>query len=143
MRPKPRQNPPKLEKIPANRAERVDAVFVMLLRAASEDQVRQIATTEWGVPEEEAALLIVLANERFQKVTQLARDVENGKAVLQLMDLYGRSLKDEDYGQALTARRQLSALLGLAGQSTAAPKASAPDPLADDIDRLERELGVS
>lgn len=143
MRRKPRQNPPKLEKIPVNRAERVDAVFLMLLRAATEDQVRAIATAEWGVPEEEAALLIVLANERFQKVAQLARDMETGKAVMQLMDLYGRSLKGEDYGQALTARRQLSALLGLAGQSTAAPKTNAPDPLADDIDRLERELGVS
>jgi hypothetical protein len=128
-------------KIPETPAERAAAVLTMLVRGATDDQATE-AAREWGATPAEAAAYLAAAAARFQKIAQTVADVERGKALAQLLDLYARTVKNSDYARALQVRKEMSTLLGL---TAAAPKQAKPahDPLADEIERLEKELGVS
>lgn len=128
-------------KLPATPAERAEAVMTMLVRGATDEQATATAL-EWGATPAEAAGYLAGAAARFQKIAQTVADVERGKALAQLLDLYARTVKNSDYARALQVRKEMSTLLGL---TAAAPKQAKPahDPLADEIDRLEKELGVS
>ena len=128
-------------KIPATPAERAAAVLTMLVRGATEQQALA-AVLEWEATPAEAAGYVEQAHGVFRKLAQTSADVERGKAAAQLLDLYAKTYKNSDYQRALAVRKELSALLGIVAP---APKQAKPerDPLADEIDRLEKELGVS
>jgi hypothetical protein len=135
-------------KIPQTRAERADAVYTMLVKGATEDQVRSLVTGEWKATGEEAALLIVAAHDRFRQAAAIVEDVERGRLVVQLFDLYAKTLRNSDYQRALAVRRELSVALGLAGETKTKTKPKAEtqdqaDPLADEIAGLEKELGLN
>lgn len=128
-------------KIPETPAERAAGVLTMLVRGATEQQAVALAL-EWGAAPAEAVDYVEKARDTFRQLGETSPDVEKGKAVAQILDLYQRCYRNSDYQRALAARKELSALLGIVAAS---PKPAKPerDPLADEIERLERELGVS
>lgn len=128
-------------RIPSTPAERTEAVFTMLVRGATEEQTLA-AAAEWGATPEEAVGYHAAALARFRKLSDVLADVERGKALAQLLDLYARCIKNSDYARALAVRKEMSALLGI-GAPTAKPPKPAHDPLADEIEKLEKELNVS
>ncbi len=128
-------------KTPETPAERAAAVLTMLVRGATEQQTVALAL-EWGATPAEAVDYVEKARDTFRQLGQTSPDIERGKAVAQLLDLYQRCYRNSDYQRALAARKELSGLLGIVAASPKPAKAER-DPLADEIERLERELGVS
>ena len=128
-------------KVPETPTERAAAVLTMLVLGATEQQAAAVAL-EWGVTPAEAVGYLDEARETFRRLGQTSPDVERGKAVAQLLDLYQRCYRNSDYQRALAARKELSGLLGIVATSPKPAKAER-DPLADEIERLEKELGVS
>ena len=127
-------------KIPETPAERAAAVLTALVRGATEKQALAVAL-EWGATPPEAVGYVEQAHQAFRALARTDAEIERGKALAQLLDLYARTLKNSDYARALAVRKELSGLVGI----VAAPKPTKPerDPLADEIERLEKELGVS
>ena len=128
-------------KVPETPEARAAAVLTALTRGATEQQALALAV-EWGATPAEAAAHIEQAHAAFLALARTSADLERGKALAQLLDLYARTYRNSDYQRALAVRKELSAVLGIAAP---APKPAKPerDPLADEIDRLEKELGVS
>lgn len=128
-------------KIPETPAERAAAVLTMLVRGATEQQAVALAL-EWGATPAEAVDYVEQAHGTFLCLAKTSSDLERGKAVAQLLDLYQRCYRTSDYQRALAVRKELSGLLGIVAASPKPAKAER-DPLAAEIERLEKELGVS
>lgn len=128
--------------VPQSRADRIEAVCLMFLRGATEEQVR-ILVAEWNVSEEETAILILSAQARFRKWAEIDSTMEKGKALGQLLDLYGRCLRNTDYARALATRKELNAVLGLTGEVKRKVRPAAEDPIAAEIAQLEEDLEIS
>lgn len=128
-------------KVPETPEARAAAVLTAIVRGATEQQAVGLAL-EWGATPAEAAGYVEQAHAAFLALARTSADVERGKALAQLLDLYARTYRNSDYQRALAVRKELSAVLGI---TAPAPKPAKPerDPLADEIGRLERELGVS
>lgn len=128
-------------KIPETPEARAAAILTALVRGATEQQAVALAL-EWGATPAEATGYVEQAHAAFLALARTSADLERGKALAQLLDLYAKTYRNSDYQRALAVRKEMSTLLGI---TAPAPKAAKPerDPLSDEIERLEKELGVS
>lgn len=128
-------------KVPETHAERVDAAVLLVVRGASVDAVRS-QLLEWAGAHDAAELALAEATERLRKAGETTLDVERGKAVRRLEDLFGRCLRNADYGRCLAIQKELHAVTGLTGTVRAPKLAADTSELDAEISRLESALGV-
>lgn len=87
---------------------------LLLMRVSRHDILRHVAEkTTWGIKERTIEYLISKANARFEAHAKTIRDLELGKAIAGLSDLYSRAHRVQDYKTCLAAQRELNELLGL------------------------------
>lgn len=93
--------------------ERVTAVFTLMVRGATRDEILRHAAKEWGLASRTVDDYVARATERLKAMAVVVRAEELGRARAQLHDLYGKNMKVQDYKAALSVRKDLSELLGL------------------------------
>jgi hypothetical protein len=120
---------------------RAAATMTAIVRGATEQQALALAIG-WGATPKEAVGYVEQAHAAFLALARTSGDLERGKALAQLLDLYAKTYRNSDYQRALAVRKEMSTLLGI-GAAPPKPAKVERDPLADEIDRLEKELGVS
>lgn len=111
--------------------ERVTAVFTLTVRGATRDEILRHAAKEWGLAPRTVDDYIARATDRLKALAVVVREEELGRARAQLHDLYGKSMKVQDYKGALQVRKDLSELLGLYAPRTTKLDASLATSTAD------------
>jgi hypothetical protein len=93
--------------------KRVNTLYKMLLSGADRAEIIQYGSENYEIGERAIDDLIAKANEAFEEASKHLREVEFGKALTRLNNLYARSLKVQDFKTALSVQREINALLGL------------------------------
>lgn len=126
---------------PQSHPARVDAAVVLLVRGASVDAVRA-QVDDWTGGGDPSTLVLAEATERLRKAGETALDIERGKAVRRLEDLYARCLRNSDYARCLAIQREIGRVTGLTGEVRAPRVPADTSALDEEIQRLESALGV-
>lgn len=93
--------------------ERVTAVYGLLVRGATREEILRHGSATWSLTERQVEDYLSRATKRLEALAHYVREEELGRARAQLHDLYGRNMKVQDYKSALAVRKDLSELLGL------------------------------
>lgn len=101
-----------------NKAEtehRITEIYkLLLIGLARHDILRFCAEkTQWGLQVRAIEYLIAKATARLQEQAKYIRDIQLGKAIARMDDLYSRTHRIQDYKTALAAQKELNELLGL------------------------------
>ena len=86
---------------------------VLLLTAGLSVERVEEECRKLGVSAEEASRIVSAGRHRITVAADYKLSEELGKAMMQLNDLYGRSIKGQDPKTALQARREMNRLLNL------------------------------
>lgn len=99
----------------AEREQRVGQIFALLIAGASRRTILQFTAekTTWNLSERSVDSLVAAATRQIMASAAFNRDLELGKAIAQLNDLYAKCHRVQDYKTCIAARKELSELLGL------------------------------
>lgn len=99
----------------AEQALRVTEIHrLLLMQVPRHDILRFVAEkTTWNIAKRSVEYLITKATRLIQQSASVDRELELGLAITQVKDLYGKSVRIQDYKGALSCRKELSELLGL------------------------------
>lgn len=125
------------------RDRRVNLIYDLLVLGTSRAQIIQYASEKaWNVTDRQIDHYIQRANQRFEEESKVHQAHELGKAVRRLNDLYQKTLKVQDYRQALANQRELNALLGLYAPSKSELKVSINIEILTRFEAIAKEAGI-
>lgn len=120
MRPKNKEKPaPKSDIIEMMR--RVNAVYDLILLGFSRGQIIEYGQTKqgWNVEDNTVDTYIRAAKDRYAEASAIVRNEQLGLAISRLNHLLQKNMSIQDYKTALSAQKELNALLGLYAPKTA------------------------
>jgi hypothetical protein len=93
----------------------VSTVFGLIVAGCSTGEiVRYVAEkTTWGVARRQIEEYIAAATVQFTELSRASRAAEVGKALARLNDLYGKSMRIQDYKACLAMQKEIGVLLAL------------------------------
>lgn len=106
---------------PAVIEERVNFVYGLLLSGATSQQVKAAFAKHdadqpdkaWNVSARTIRRYVKTANGYIEQAGAWKRELEMGRAIARLNDIYARSMRVQDYQRALAAQRELNLIFGL------------------------------
>lgn len=100
--------------------KRVNQIYDMLLLGFSRVQIIEFGLkNDWNVVDGTVDQYISKANKRYAEASAIVRDEQLGLAISRLNHLLQKNMSIQDYKTALSAQKELNALLGLYAPKTA------------------------
>jgi hypothetical protein len=93
--------------------QRVNDVYIFMLKGASRQEIIQYSSDEWDVTERTADEYIRKARKHFDTRLQMQRDTELGQAVTRYDMIFQKALKGQDYKTAIQAQARIDKIRGL------------------------------
>lgn len=99
----------------AEHEQRLSQIHALLVNNLSRKDICRYVSekTTWGLTERSIDRYIAEATKMIQASAAFSRDLELGKAIARINDLYSRAHRVQDYKTCLAVQRELSELLGL------------------------------
>ena len=93
--------------------QRVNNVYIFMIKGASRQDIIQYSSDEWDVTERTADEYIRKARKYFDDRLKMQRDTELGQAVTRYDMLFQKALKVQDYKTAIQAQARIDKIRGL------------------------------
>ena len=93
--------------------QRVNDVYVFLLKGSSRQEIIQHSAEEWDIGERQADKYIEKARKYFNERLRIERDTELGQSVTRYEMLFQKALKVQDYKTAIQAQSRIDKVMGL------------------------------
>lgn len=110
---------------------RINKVFDLLVAGASRSQIIQYASDKgkWNITDRQIDSYIKEAHTRLIEVGKTHREIELGRAIARLNNLYFLSISLQNYNVALGVQKEINKLLGLSLEESLAERIAALEEL--------------